>query len=620
MNTCAPPIFIVGAPRSGTTWLLSMLEHHPQCQAVTPEALGIAPARPTKETGIFLRGLSSREIASRFARLPCDRTLVEKTPGHLLQVGRIKRVFPHARIVLVRRNPKDVIWSMIQENAFWEGSPRTLHEALRLYNSYAAAEAAYSGYDAVVDYEALWERPTEILADLLAGLKLDPAPAMELVAQTREGKALPQSLANVFRKGSPGEGNAHFSAADQAFIEANLLPVGHSARPRSILLATNHLFGWTGSETLLLTLIEGLLDSGCSIAVYVRHWNPEWLDAHFDPRVRLTDDLRTLQHLSFDLAHVQHSACLVDVRAAFPTLPALFSSLGVLPFLEQPVPFDLGVSRYLAISEEVAANLASHGIPEHRIHIVRNLVSGRRFCPDSEIRERPERILVISYKMDEGRRSQLRAAATRIGASIRFAGGAEDVIPQDRLVAAINEADVVVSLGRGVVEAMLCGRVPLVFDIHGGDGLVTPNTLNEIRTNNFSGRRNRRNYTVEDLVAELGKYRQEYGTRLRELALEQFGAEQNMPRLLEIYDSLLAEPAPASPPETMKKILAYCSAMAREDAQLEKHRQEAEHRLLSEILRIRRTVSWRITAPLRVIWNMYAKLVRKSGNDGGSSR
>jgi hypothetical protein len=171
-----------------------------------------------------------------------------------------------------------------------------------------------------------------------------------------------------------------------------------------------------------------------------------------------------------------------------------------------------------------------------------------------------------------------------------------------------------------VVEAMLCGRVPLVFDIHGGDGLVTPNTLNEIRTNNFSGRRHGREYTVEDLVAELGKYRQEYGTRLRELALEQFGAEQNMLRLLEIYASLLAEPAPASPPEPMKKILAYCSAMAREDAQLEKHRQEAEQRLLSEILRIRSTVSWRITAPLRVIWNMYVKLVRKSGNDGGSSR
>lgn len=618
MNTCPPLIFIVGSPRSGTTWLLSMLESHPQCRAVTPEALGISHARPTKETGIFLRGLSSREIVNRFARLPSDRTLVEKTPGHLLQIGRIKRVFPHAMIVLIRRSPIDVVWSMIQENAFWEGSPRTLHEALYLYNSYAAAEAAYSGYDAVVDYEAMWDRPIEILAGLLAALGLDPAPAVELVACTRKGQALPPSLANVFRKGGHGEGNAHFTSADQAFIDANLLPAHRSTRSRSILLTTNHLLGWTGSETLLLTLIEGLLGSGCSIAVYVRHWNPDWLDAHFDPRVRLTDDLRTLQHLSFDLAHVQHNACLVDVRAAFPTLPVIFSSLGVLPFLEQPVPFDLGVTRCLAISEEVAANLASHGIPEHRIHIVRNLVSGRRFCPNSKIRERPERVLVLSYKMDEDKRGLLREAARRIGASIRFAGGAEDMIPQDRLVAAINEADVVVSLGRGVVESMLCERVPLVFDIHGGDGLVTPNTLHEIRTNNFSGRLNRKNYTVEDLVAELGKYRQEYGSRLRELALEEFGVEQNMPRLMEIYDSLLAEPAPTVPTEVMKKVLEYYSAISREDIQLEKHLRESEHRLLSEILRVKGSVSWRITAPMRLIWKMCVKLVRSSRSNGCS--
>ena len=49
------------------------------------------------------------------------------------------------------------------------------------------------------------------------------------------------------------------------------------------------------------------------------------------------------------------------------------------PSLNASVPFTL--TRYLTqalcpISEEVAANLASHGIPEHRIHIVRNLVSG----------------------------------------------------------------------------------------------------------------------------------------------------------------------------------------------------------------------------------------------------
>lgn len=612
MNVPPPPIFIVGAPRSGTTWLLSMLEHHPQCRALTTEMLGITTSRPTKETGIFLRGFSADELTERFARLPSDRVLVEKTPGHLLQAGRIKRLFPDARIVLVRRNAQDVIWSMIQENTFWEDSPKSLVDAAGLYNGYASAENAYYGYDAVVDYETLWERPLEVLARLLDELGLDPGPAAGIVEQTREGKALPHELSGVFRKGSPGEGDAHFTAVDRAFIDSNLRRTSRPVRPLSILLATNHLFGWTGSETLLLTLIDGLLQAGCRIAVYVRHWNPEWVDAHFDPRVRLTDDIRTLGAIHFDLAHVQHSACLVDVRAARPVLPILFSSLGVLPFLEQPVPFELGVSRYLAISEEVAANLTAHGIDERRIHIFRNLVSDSRFRLNTPIRQRPERILVLSYKMDAARREALRMAAERIGASIRFVGKLGEPIMQDRLASVIDEADVVVSLGRGVVEAMLCGRVPLVYDIHGGDGLVTPDTLEDIRKNNFSGRRHGREYAVEDLVTEFSKYRQEFGAQLRELALDQFGTQRNLPRLLEIYETILAEPAPDPLPVETMRILEFCSALAHEETQLDKQRQEAEQRLLAEIQRMRRTVSWRITAPLRVFWNAWLKITGKS--------
>lgn len=41
------------------------------------------------------------------------------------------------------------------------------------------------------------------------------------------------------------------------------------------------------------------------------------------------------------------------------------------------------------------------------------------------------------------------------------------------------------------------------------------------------------------------------------------------------------------------------------------------HRLLAEIQRIKSTVSWRITAPLRVIWNVCLKLTGKSKNNVG---
>lgn len=489
---------------------------------------------------------------------------------------------------------------MVQKNAFWQDSPRTLSDAVNLYKEYAHAAVMYTDYDAVVDYETLWKHPAQELAHLLSKLELDPEPAADLVAKVHEGKSLPGSLAGVYREGTPGQGEKHFCTEVQTLVDAS---VPNSTPSYSVLLATNHLLGWTGSETLLLTLAQGLLENNCRVTIYTRHWDEDWLDRHFDPRIRVTDDLNAVRHCSFDLAHVQHNSCVVDVRAARPTLPIIFSSLGVLPFLEQPLPFDIGISRFLAISEEVAANFQANGIPNDKIHIIRNLVDARCFMPSGPIRPKVERILVLSYRMDADRRKLLRLAAKRIGASIRFVGDGHDVLTPENLAIAINQADLVVSLGRGVVETMLCGRVPLVFDVHGGDGLVTPDNLHTIRTCNFSGRLHRTQYTLEDLVTEIEKYRPQYGDRLRELAVQDFSSERNLPRLLTIYAAVADTYTPVSLPYPMPEVLKFCSAIAREDVLQSKRRQNGELHLLGEIHRMKRTLSWRITMPFRVIWN-----------------
>lgn len=382
-------------------------------------------------------------------------------------------------------------------------------------------------------------------------------------------------------------------------LESNSFP---NTQP-TVLLATNHLFGWSGSETLLLTLAEGLQEAGCKLTIYARHLDYEWATQQVGDKAVVTSNLEHIRACHFDLAHVQHSSSLMDVRAVFPTLPIIVSSLGVLPFLEQPAPFDCGVARYLAISEEVRDNLVSRGIPTEQIDIIRNLVSERCFSPTETIRLRPERILVISNKLDDTRKAMLQAAARSIGASIRFVGGTHGTLPQTQLAVAINDADVVVSLGRGVVEAMLCGRVPLVFDINGGDGLVIPSNMDELGAFNFSGRCHRLEYTIEDLVVEIGKYRREYGVQLRERALVRFGLKANLPRVLSLYAKVSKE-IPHPDPNCVDTA-SFCSRLAREDflfAQLPHQRTTLA--LQEEISRIKSTVSWRITKPLRGLWNL----------------
>jgi hypothetical protein len=299
----------------------------------------------------------------------------------------------------------------------------------------------------------------------------------------------------------------------------------------------------------------------------------------------------------------------------FPSLPVIFWSLGVLPYLEQPLPLNAGVTRYLALSEEVERNMCEHGVPGERVSIVRNIVCEKMFHPTSGIHSRPQRVLVLSYKLESERRKKIRRAAAIIGASIRFLGAAGQEIAQDALCDAINEADVVVSIGRGAIEAMLCARVPLIFDVHGGDGIVTPENFTDLISCNLSGRLTGRDYSIEELVEEFGKYRSEYGESLREMAMLHFGADSNVPRLLDFYQEVIQRPLPLGLTDDQKAAFEFFYHIAQLDRRLFKQRLSAADSAANdakrEVERLKATMSWRITGPLRVIYNYFRRLIRK---------
>lgn len=160
----ADPIFVVGAQRSGTTLLASLLAAHPQLssgpeakvfekltraqlEAATADdawprlAVGaLARVRLSGERVIDLFDLSedtlfsylehrSHTAAAMLAalfeadgRLPAGGRWVEKTPNHLEHLDTIMREFPDARIVRVLRDPRDVAAS--QAKVPWASSSR----------------------------------------------------------------------------------------------------------------------------------------------------------------------------------------------------------------------------------------------------------------------------------------------------------------------------------------------------------------------------------------------------------------------------------------------------------------------------------------------------------------
>ena len=324
-------------------------------------------------------------------------------------------------------------------------------------------------------------------------------------------------------------------------------PQGRKDRAMKILLTNHHLLNLAGSETFTYTIADFLKRKGHEVVVYSRYVD-KMLRFFRSIEVPVATDMEEIRGMKFDVAHVHHNINAIEVRHAFPDLPMVFLSHGVIPFLEQPPVLDLGVARFLAVSEEVRDNLVVKGVDAGEIEI-----SGTWWTPGGSPRAPGSAIslpgrwssatrLIRKRKASSGRR-----AGDGTSSATWLQGGFHVFVVQELLPSHINKADIVFSLGRGVIETMLCGRVPIVLDRFGGDGMVMLGNLPELMKFNFSGRRHGVRYTVDRLLAEFEKYDGMHGPRLRVEAVKHFGAAGMTDRLIGTYDKVMrtSPPRPA---------------------------------------------------------------------------
>ena len=106
-------IFIVGIPRSGTSWVLSKFEARSDCICITPKVLNVAFNGVTREGRLFFSGLTDGQIVKKVEKLlQSGKHVVEKTPSNLENIERIRKLFPYAKIILVTRNCDGTLLSL----------------------------------------------------------------------------------------------------------------------------------------------------------------------------------------------------------------------------------------------------------------------------------------------------------------------------------------------------------------------------------------------------------------------------------------------------------------------------------------------------------------------------
>ena len=213
------PIFVVGAPRSGTTLLAAILSTHPEW-ACGPETQFFPKIGPrgfeqalsdrnwpeeavrclmgltlSGQSVVDLYGLTEREIGAylqtrnpsiqamleslteQFASRQGKLYWMEKTPNHILNLPGIRKLYPKARIVRIMRDPRDSALSMCQLP--WT-SQRYVANCYLWSEWYSESEKFLEsdGGCVTIRYEDLVNQPEAILRSLCEFLHIEFVPEM----------------------------------------------------------------------------------------------------------------------------------------------------------------------------------------------------------------------------------------------------------------------------------------------------------------------------------------------------------------------------------------------------------------------------------------------------------
>ncbi len=335
-----------------------------------------------------------------------------------------------------------------------------------------------------------------------------------------------------------------------------------------ILITNISLIYPAGSELYTSDLAKYLSNNGHEVFVFSPSLGPVSEEISKLKNVTVTNNLEEIKDIKFDILHIHHNVNAYLVREYFPDTPAIMVIHGVLPEFEQPPMIDLGISKYIAVSEEVRDHLINnYNIPKSKIEIIRNWVNTEKFKRKFNINKTPERILVVSNHYPEEHRKIYEEVCKEKGLDIVHVGLPEN--PVTNVEDYMNNADVVITLGRGAMEAMTLGRNVIVSDIHGMDGILTPEMYSESIKNNLSGRRYAKKLTKKNFERELDKYSVENGDEMERIAKRNHNREQNIKHILDIYKGSLSSKVELD--DDFKKILLEIKVLAKSSGLRESH-------------------------------------------------
>lgn len=233
----------------------------------------------------------------------------------------------------------------------------------------------------------------------------------------------------------------------------------------------------------------------------------------------------------YDLILANHRPCVRKLQSYGYIVQTCH---GVVPKQEQPSRY---ADHYVSITEEVRKHLLSQDIESS---VIFNGIDCERFTPKRPL---PEKLsCVLSLCQSEELNAFIAECCEQIG--VRFLSCNKYTDNVWDIPEKINQADLVVGIGRSIYDAMACGRCVLSYDMRKyinaaiGDGYLDASNFDKVIENNCSGRTLRKTFDKEGFVQELLKYNPADGQWAREYALEHLNITRVAEKYLALHDAI----------------------------------------------------------------------------------
>jgi glycosyltransferase involved in cell wall biosynthesis len=287
-----------------------------------------------------------------------------------------------------------------------------------------------------------------------------------------------------------------------------------------ILLSNNHFTEVGGSETWTYSMALNLHKLGHEVDLFIdvdfnRENNIFLSNIHFKSSINIFTVNPPVRQ--YDLIIANHTSTinkLINVYGPEIIIQTCHQSQHAL---EQPHPV---IKNFVSVSKEVQQHLKNKGLDSV---LIENSIDCELFANSYPINERLRSVLSLAQGSKAANMIQQACDSMNLQFIQRSKWHNYTLNIQDE----INQADLVVSVGRGALESLGCGRNVISLDSRTyytstplGYGLLdSEEKIKQALSDNFTGRNGGQTFTTEKLIDEFKKYRKQYGVMSRNYIL-----------------------------------------------------------------------------------------------------